>query len=134
MPVQVNNDLVIAQPQDVPFNAGDYTASSGTWTVTSGQVTTNNLIKIGNNVYIWSLNINGGSLSGTPAQAKIALPFGLVAAKRVDTNFYGTPQGLATQSLIAAIVAATSQLLLLPYSVLWTSGAMNIEGQIVFWT
>jgi hypothetical protein len=131
---QVNTDLPIAQPQDVPFDANDYTATAGTFTVTSGQVVTSNLIKIGNNVYIWSLKISGGVLSTTPSQVKVKLPFGLVAAKRVDTNFYGTPQGLATQSLIAAIAAGTNQLLLLPYSVAWTAGATEIDGQIVFWT
>lgn len=134
MPTQVNTDYNAAQPQDIVFDATDFTAATGTWTVTALQAVTNSIVKIGNNCYIWSLNINGGVLSTTPAQIKIRLPLALVAARRVDTVFYGTPNGLATQALIAAIVAGTSQLLLLPFAVAWTAGACNIEGQIVFWT
>jgi hypothetical protein len=58
---------------DIPFNAANYGASSGTWTVAAGQVTMNRYLKIGK-LKIWGIAINGATVTSAGADLIIFNP------------------------------------------------------------
>jgi hypothetical protein len=72
--------------QDVPFNAANFTGSSGmTWTVAAGNIVKNRYTLIGKTLH-WQLVIYASVLSGTPATYIVAtLPGGFSAPGAVST-------------------------------------------------
>ncbi len=64
------------------YSAGDYTASSVTWGVDSGDVTTNRYSVIGKTV-TWQLVIHSTDVGGTPTNLRVAVPGGLTEATLV---------------------------------------------------
>jgi hypothetical protein len=60
---------------DVPYNAANFTASAGTWTVPAGNVYANGYTVIGKTLY-WSILIIGSTVSTTAGNLRIAIPFG----------------------------------------------------------
>lgn len=71
------------------FAAGDYTASSGNWTVGSGDVTLCKYKLIGRTLH-WCLNLATTTVSSTPASLKRAIPGGYtgVADFRGSTAYW----------------------------------------------
>jgi len=65
----------------VPFSPANFAGrGSLLWTVGSGNILTNRYIRIGNLV-VWSVNVNGSSLGGTPNNLlHLVLPTGLTGA------------------------------------------------------
>ncbi len=61
------------------FNAANYTADSGTWTVASGDVTTNRYSQVGKTV-TWQLVLVTTTVSGGQSQLRVAVPGGLTEA------------------------------------------------------
>lgn len=61
------------------YSAGDYTASSGSWTVDSGDVKTNRYMQIGKTVF-WQISIDSTDVSATPTTLRVAIPGSLTQA------------------------------------------------------
>lgn len=118
-----NSDVTdsIAQPDepwiDNTFNAADYTSSSGTWVVDSGDVLNNRYKIVGKTLY-WNVYLVSTTITGTPSQLFVALPSGLSigsnfnslqVSKYADSlliNEYAILRALATESFVT--VARTS--------------------------
>jgi hypothetical protein len=59
----------------VPYNAANFTAATGSWTVTSGQVVVNKYTRMGRTL-IWTLYLSGSTLSASTSAAYVLLPAG----------------------------------------------------------
>lgn len=89
---------------DVPFSAANYTASSGTWTVTAGQQGYYAYTLVGKTA-ILTLEINASTgLSVGTNNAYVTLPAGLVVARDTYCGCSLTIAGTTTGGLIAAYV------------------------------
>jgi hypothetical protein len=78
---------------DIPFNAANYGASSGTWTVAAGNVTMNRYVRIGK-LKIWAMSISGATVNAAGADLIIFNPDqGMIFPVRcaVATKGDGTP-------------------------------------------
>ena len=80
------------------FSAGEYTSDTGTWTVASGDVTTNRFSIVGKTV-TWQLVLANTSVATTPLQLRVAIPGSLTAAAVVRGGACGatTANGAATE-------------------------------------
>ena len=76
---------------DVPFNAANFAASSGAWTVTAGNVIVNKYTRIGTTL-IWSVKLDNTTVTGGPAELYMTLP---IAAPGAIVGEGATPMALA---------------------------------------
>jgi hypothetical protein len=80
--------------ETVLYAAGDFTASSGTWTVDEADVTTFARNRLGRMLTL-AFELIGTSVSATPAELRIALPGGFIAQRQISNmvclNDNGTP-------------------------------------------
>lgn len=76
------NGTALGAWTNVVFSAGDYTANgSMTWTVASGDVTTNQYIRI-DNLLIWNLVLDTTTVGGTPdTQLRVDIPGSVTLTK-----------------------------------------------------
>jgi hypothetical protein len=70
---------------DVPYNAANFTANTGSWTVSSGNAFTYAYCLIGKTL-ILSCYIGGSSTSGSPTELRVALPGGFTASRYQKTT------------------------------------------------
>jgi hypothetical protein len=70
---------------NVPFNAANFTANVGTWTVDAGDVYVQAYTLIGKTL-IYSIGVASTSVTGSPAALRVALPSGLVAGNSMYTT------------------------------------------------
>jgi hypothetical protein len=113
------------QFQDVPFDAGNFTASdSGTWTVASDDVEVFRYAIIGKVVLI-QIGVSASSVSGAPGILRIALPFGAT----YNANWTGICliQNAGTYATGIAGSLADNQLAIFPFSGGW-SNSTNTTG------
>lgn len=75
---------VFEQWTDTVFAAGDYFASGGTWTVASGDVTTNRYKIIGKTMY-WMVEVDTTTIAGGPTQLAVKIPLTKNAKKQART-------------------------------------------------
>lgn len=87
----------------VAYNAANFTASSGTWTVDSGDQVTYAYAIVGKAITV-SFTIVGTDVSATPAELRIAIPGGFTAARRMDSAVWLVNAG--TREVGQAIVDA----------------------------
>lgn len=73
--LQDNIDANITDWAAIPFSAGNFTASAGTWTVSSGNVLLN-MKRVINKSLHWHLYLQFSSVSASPANLRIAIPIG----------------------------------------------------------
>jgi hypothetical protein len=65
----------------VPYNAANFTASSGTWTVTAGNQGMFRYTILGGKTVVLNISIGGSTISGaTPVRLKITLPAAIQSA------------------------------------------------------
>jgi tetrahydromethanopterin S-methyltransferase subunit E len=68
-----NINAVIGDWTTVAFSAGNFGASAGSWTVTSGQVLVNTYLYF-NKMFFWHLNVSSSAVSTTPASLYAVTP------------------------------------------------------------
>ena len=74
--------------QTVPYNAANFTADVGTWTVDAGDVVTQRFALVGQTMH-YALYLAATSVSATPSELRIALPPGyLVGSRFVSASAY----------------------------------------------
>jgi hypothetical protein len=88
---------IMATAAAVPFNAANFAAASGTWTITAGQVSANGYYRIGRFI-VWSVSIASGStLSVASANLQMTLPVGPVTYPGSTNVYLAGAAGLPTQ-------------------------------------
>lgn len=60
------------------FNAGNFTPDTGTWTVASGDASTNDYIVIGKTM-IWNLSVATSTVASNPVELRCTIPAGATA-------------------------------------------------------
>jgi hypothetical protein len=68
---------------DVPYNAGNFSAWAGSWTVSSGSVITHHYTLIGKTLVV-NFDLQGTSVDVATTALQLALPAGTTAAKRAE--------------------------------------------------
>ncbi len=76
------------------YNAGDFTASAGNWTVDAGDFTQYSYLLIGKTMFI-NFRFDATDLSAAPVSLSVTIPAGKTAAKRVDFPIVIANAGLA---------------------------------------
>lgn len=74
---------------DQAFSAGDFTASTSTWTVDSGDVVLNRYTLIGKTL-TWQFVIKDTDLGGSPAHLRVAIPGSLTPSAHTRKGACGT--------------------------------------------
>jgi len=96
-------------PIAVTYSAGDYTASTGTWTVDSGDVATYQFV-IENNIVTFLVQIQDTDVSVTPATLWAAMPAGMTAVKTVRAFLLYQDAGGANTGGLFSVIAADTKL------------------------
>jgi hypothetical protein len=65
---------------DIPFNAANFTADTGSWTVAAGNVVTHAYMVIGKTLWL-TVWVSPSNVAGSPTVLRIALPPGMVVAR-----------------------------------------------------
>ncbi len=89
------------------FNAADYTASAGTWTVASGDVTTCAYCIIGKTMH-FTVGLITTSVSTTPASLHRIVPGGYTSIRQADGTMAYLDSGVAGNGLWRANPASTT--------------------------
>ena len=92
---------------NVSYTSTDYTATVGTWTVESGDLTQFSYLIIDKTMFL-NFRINTSSVSDATQRLKILLPAGKTAAKRVDFPIVLSDNGTAGHGLGFINAATTS--------------------------
>jgi hypothetical protein len=79
----------------VPYNAANFTANVGTWTVDAGDIYVQAYTLIGKTL-IYSLGLASTSVTGSPSTLKVALPSGLVSGTYIYTTCLIWDNGVKT--------------------------------------
>ena len=90
--------------QDVPYDANNFTAPTGSWTVESGDVVTYRYMLIGETMFL-SLILNGTTVGGTPAHLRVAVPGGFTIAKQTQAAARCYDNGTETVGFLNAAPA-----------------------------
>ncbi len=98
----------------VPFNAGNFTASAGSWTVDSGDVLVQEIAYDGLTMWM-AFTIVSTDVSTTPSDLRIAIPNGEVADFRMDAFGFcsdagATPIGLTITTAAGGTVLSLGKL------------------------
>jgi hypothetical protein len=120
----------------VTYAAGNFTASTGTWTVDSGDQVTLAYMLVGKSMTV-AFEIDGTDVSAAPARLMITIPGGFTAAKRMRNLIQVVDAG-AVATVGVALVNASSTTIDLFASIsgtAWTATAgdnTNARGEITF--
>lgn len=90
------------------FAAGDYTASSGTWTVDSADITSTGSVAyfLNGRQLTVALAVENTDVSATPTQLRRVIPGGFTAAKTWSSAGYGTDAGGTREGIVWGVSAA----------------------------
>lgn len=118
------------------YSGSNFTASTGTWTVDSGDVTTYAYTLVGKTMTVMFV-INTTDVSAAPAQLLIAIPGGFTAAKatRTPTNVIDAGAAAAVGFAIVQAGGTTINCVSNAAGGGWTTTALDnthVFGQIVF--
>jgi len=104
-----NRSFQMGEWQAPAFNAADFTASAGNWTVAAGDVLYLKYTLIGKTMMV-AFDIQTTTLSGTPTNLRIAIPGGFSVAAGVDVRMPGQAidNGGAAAIAMIRVVAGTS--------------------------
>ena len=86
------------------YNAGDFTASAGSWTVDSGDITTYAYNLVGKEMTV-AFEIGNTDVSATPNTLRIAIPGGFTSAKRMRNLIQSVDAGAASTVGVAIVSA-----------------------------
>lgn len=91
---------------DVPFSAGNFTASGAqTWTVGNADQETYAYMIVGNTMTI-AFYLNSTSVGGTPdPELRIAIPGGFTSARNIATTGYAADNGVVTTIRLIALAS-----------------------------
>ena len=118
----------------VTFNAGDYTAQSGTWTVGSGDVNSFNYLLLGKMMTV-TFNLVTTSVSATPVDLRILVPAGKTISKRADTaGICSDNGGTRTYCQIVAASGTSLQIFFPAGAATWaaSTNATDVTGETTF--
>ena len=116
------------------FSAGDYTASTGNWTVDSGDVTTFAYILVGKMMTIM-FQIQDTDVSATPSNLIRVIPGGFTATKTARNTFVYQDAGGANTVGLVSITGGTTSINFAKLSGNWSTTAADntaVLGQITF--
>lgn len=108
-------DLVGSAWTNQAYDAGDFTASGGTWTVASGNVITNKYKVVGKIMH-WIVRLDSTTTSGTPSTLEVLVPGG----HTIVGDMLGSASVVTTAAEFEHILCAASggtQISLLRYGV-----------------
>lgn len=106
------------------FSAGDYTASAGTWTVGSGDVTVLKYRLAGRQLFL-NFRVETTDVSTTPATLSRVIPGGFTNATAMLTPIYYEDNGGAGATGNLSSSAASTTLLFSKYSGNWSAATAN---------
>lgn len=125
----IYTDLTYTAPA---FSAGDYTASAGTWTVASGDVTTLAYIVVGRMMTVWFTVIDT-SVSTTPATLSLAIPASKTSTLRADNTCVIDENGTVVVGQCYVTAGGTTiNFAKVSGNFSATTNETNISGQITF--
>lgn len=101
------NDAGMGHWTTPAFNAGDFTASAGTWTVDAGDVTTYAYMRVGNTMTV-SYDIRNTDVSNAGAILRLKVPLGLTIAKTMTAVGIAKDNGGAEAAAIVQAVAGNA--------------------------
>jgi hypothetical protein len=105
------------------FASGDYTAATGTWTVASGDVTTN-AYRLSGRTFTIGLNITNTENSATTAGLRVAIPLGMTATKAIASYMrVGNDGGSAVAPGFVRVQASATNIEIFP-----TAGGGSFTG------
>lgn len=108
----------------IPYNAGDFTSSSGSWGVDSSDIFAWQWINLGNKAHIIILQINSSTVVGTPTALQALLPGGIVGLRFTQAIGYGNANGAASEIIIGSIDTLSNLLTITRLSgANWVAGA-----------
>lgn len=118
------------------YNSADFTATAGTWTVDSVDITTYSYRVIGKSITV-AFVIDSTDVSATPVALKIKIPGGYTAAKRTENVIWCSDAGAAYATGLVQAVAGDTSLYIYrnPGGTSWTTTAADntsVHGQIEF--
>ncbi len=98
---------VIGDWTTVAFSAGNFTASAGSWTVTSGQVAYNAYMVL-NHTLFWHLDVAASAVSSTPASLRLTSPLSpsgpiLISAAQNQRVAFAADNGAVIEALIRPV-------------------------------
>lgn len=132
---EVIDDLGLGQWTAVSYDAGNFTSSSGSWTVEEADVTTYSYMIMGKTMYLqW--RIVSTTVAGTPGGLRIAIPASKTAAKAVEIIGLVNDNGGGNAAGLISIAASGTYVTLYKDFVpnVWSNStnATNVFGNIVF--
>jgi hypothetical protein len=91
--------------REVAFNAADFSADVGTWTVDVLDVASNRYVRLGEHTALWSVRLTTTDVAGGPAgYLSIALPAGLAAAATTSVRAaFASDNGTEVDALVECI-------------------------------
>lgn len=133
--VERGRTTALGEWTNVAFNAANFTASAGNWTVDAGDQITLRYTLIGKTMIV-AFTIAGTDVSAAPTQLRIAIPGGLTAAQRMDATCTIVNAGAAAeQGQIFVAAAGTTINIERNGGAAFTTTAgdnTNVVGQIAF--
>ena len=96
----------MGETQTRAFSAGNFTSDSGSWTVASGDVTTDSYRVIGDTLY-WTIRLTATTTAGPPAQLRVTLPNSYTAAETA-INVCATGQTSVQALVVDSLCTITS--------------------------
>jgi len=115
---------------DVPFNAANYVADAGAWTVAAGNVGTHAYTVINKTLLVF-LHITGSALTAPTSVIRVQHPAGLTIANRPNLGNGAMSWANAGATGTGLSLHSTSQLALvrdISVSAPWAAGATSISG------
>jgi len=116
--------------QAVPFNAANFIAGTGAWTVTAGQIQSNRYMLIGKTLF-WNLSIGTSTVTGPTTWVYAVLPGGLLsAAVSIVPVPYAVEAGALVQGSAHAGAASPNLGLLKGFGAVGWNGSLQIAFNI----
>lgn len=109
---------------DVPFSAGNFTATTGTWTVESGDQLTYSYVIINGTITI-SLVLTTTTVSAITAELLVTIPESFITIIRQDMMGYCSSGGGATEPMQTYVTNGGTQIHLVRFNTNWAIGAGN---------
>lgn len=118
------------------YSAGNFTASSGSWGVDSGDVTTYAyLYDASTHTMTLAFIIQATDVTATPTNLRIAIPLSKVATKQMESLGYGQDASSTNEVVRLEILAAGTYVSVYRLSGTWSTTASDnttVVGQITF--
>lgn len=115
----------------VAHAGGNYTASSGTWTVDAGDQSTFAYTLIGKTMIV-SFSLNDTALSAAPSTISVVIPGGFTAAREMEAPVLNFNNGVLVANTLAVVTAGSTTINFSVFNSTFSSGALYLRGQLTF--